>query len=296
MEKRHFTREELYGLAAVLFVIILIVVLLRLYKRETTGPSNNQASNAQQELSDFEAQIKKDSLAWVKQHPHWNNEKETGKLFSFDPNTASYETFMALGFAPWQAKNALKYRAKGGRWKSAEHFSHLYGLSEKDFARLRPYIIIHQESNERTQYRSDSIRRQRVEKYAPGTKIDINAADTNALKKIPGIGSYYAGKIVRYRERLGGFVSKQQLKEIDGLPENIEQWFLITKLIPNQVYINKVSFKQLIRHPYFNYEQTKAIINHIRLNGPIKSWEELRFLGIFTKKELERLYPYVAFS
>ena len=70
MEKRRFTREELYGLAAILFVIILIVVLLRLYKRETTGPSNNQTSTAQQELSDFEAQIKKDSLAWVKQHPH----------------------------------------------------------------------------------------------------------------------------------------------------------------------------------------------------------------------------------
>ena len=235
MEKRRFTREELYGLAAVLFVIILIVVLLRLYKRETTGLSNNQTSTAQQELSDFEAQIKKDSLAWVKQHPHWNNEKVVGKLFSFDPNTASYETFMALGFAPWQAKNALKYRAKGGRWKSAEHFSHLYGFSEKDFARLRPYIVIQQESNERTQHRSDSIRRQRVEKYAPGTKIDINEADTNALKKIPGIGSYYAGKIVRYRERLGGFVSKQQLQEIEGLPDNVEQWFFIQKFIPNQL-------------------------------------------------------------
>lgn len=296
MEKRRFTREELYGLSAILFVIILIAVLLRLYQKESTTPANNQVPIAQQELSDFEAQLKKDSLAWVKQHPHWSNKKLAAKLFPFDPNTASYETFMALGFAPWQAKNALKYRAKGGHWKSAEHFSHLYGLSEQDFARLRPYIVIHQENNERTQYRNDSIRRQRVEKYALGTKIDINEADTNALKKIPGIGSYYAGKIVRYRERLGGFVSKQQLKEIDGLPDNIEQWFFITKQIPNQVYINKVSFKQLIRHPYFNYEQTKAIINHIRLNGPLRNWEELRFLGIFTKKELDRLYPYVAFS
>ncbi len=296
MERRRFTREELYGLIAILLVILLIVILLKLYRNEETTPANNQVQTSLQDLSNFEEQLKKDSLAWVRQHPHWSSEKFTTKLFPFDPNTASYETFMALGFAPWQARNALKYRSKGGRWKSVEHFSHLYGLRTKDFERLRPYIIIHQDSNECTQSKRDSIRRTHVEKYAPGTKIDINKADTNALKKIPGIGAYYAGKIVRYRERLGGFVSKQQLKEIDGLPENIEQWFFIEKFIPNQIHINKVSFKQLIRHPYFNYEQTKAIINHIRLNGPIKNWEELRFLGVFTKNELDRLFPYVSFS
>ena len=58
--------------------------------------------------------------------------------------------------------------------------------------------------------------------------MELNTADTATLKKIPGIGSYYARKIVAYREALGGFVSKSQVTEIDGLPPDIVQWFRVS--------------------------------------------------------------------
>ena len=123
-------------------------------------------------------------------------------------------------------------------------------------------------------------------------------ADTTLLKKIPGIGSYNARKIVKYRESMGGFVSVRQIEEIEGLPAGLSRWFENdsheTKV--RKLRINKASFKELVRHPYLDYEQTKAIVNHIRKYGPIRSWQELRLYKEFSDKDFERLTPYVDFK
>ena len=68
----------------------------------------------------------------------------------------------------------------------------------------------------------------RQEKFPEGIRVELNTADTATLKKIPGIGSYYARRIVDYRNRLGGFVSVAQLKEMGELPENIGRWFTVS--------------------------------------------------------------------
>lgn len=65
--------------------------------------------------------------------------RRTPETFPFDPNRADSATFVRLGLRPWQASNALKYRRRGGRWRSPDDFARLYGLSEADFRRLRPY-------------------------------------------------------------------------------------------------------------------------------------------------------------
>ena len=62
--------------------------------------------------------------------------------FPFDPNTADSTTLLRLGFKPWQAKAICNYRRKGGRWRSAEDCKRIYGFSEADYQRLKPYIRI----------------------------------------------------------------------------------------------------------------------------------------------------------
>ncbi|EHG20740.1 hypothetical protein HMPREF9332_01997 [Alloprevotella rava F0323] len=220
------------------------------------------------------------------------------QTFPFDPNACDSVTFVRLGLKPWMAHNALKYRRKGGRWRSPEDFKRLYGLTKADFERLKPYIRIDSEdksfSDSRRRY--DSIRASYPQKYKELTIMDLNAADTTQLKRIPGVGSYYASKICRYRERLGGFVSRNQIKEVDGLPEDIEKWFEVS---PNAsvktLNINKSTFKQLIHHPYLNYEQVKEIMNYIRKFGPIKSWRDLSLSEHFTPEDFKRLQPYIVF-
>lgn len=233
-----------------------------------------------------------------------------GELFPFDPNHADSLTLLRLGLRPWQVGNMMKYRRKQGRWRSPDDFKRLYGLSAADFKRLRPYIRIAPEDrrpatagyDDRHPYpygvpKGERPDYERIEKYPEGTRLAVNEADTTELKRIPGIGSYYAQKIVRYRERLGGFVSVSQIDEIEGLPPGASRWFTLgTPHTPRQLRINHATFKQLVAHPYLSYEQTKAIVNHVRRYGPLHSWRDLRLYKEFSDNDFARLAPYVTFD
>lgn len=133
-------------------------------------------------------------------------------------------------------------------------------------------------------------------KYAPGTKISLNNCDTSELKMIPGIWSYYARKIVEYRERLGGFASPRQLKEIEGLPENITDWFLPDSGVYRHININRADYRELIRHPYLNNLQCRTIMEHRRKYGSIKDMNALSLYDTFTADDLKRLAPYMNFA
>lgn len=231
------------------------------------------------------------------------------QLFPFDPNHADSLTLRRLGLSTRHIHNMLAYRRKGGRWRSPDDFARLYGLAHEDFLRLRPYVRIAPadqrqtyvyEHRERTAYgvpTGDKPTYEHVEKIAEGTTIDLNTADTIQLKQVPGIGSYYARKIVAYRERLGGFVSARQVDDVEGLPAGASRWFRIDgDTPPRQLHINHATFKQIVRHPYISYEQTKAIVNHIRQYGPIHSWRDLRLYKEFTDDDFRRLTPYVSFK
>jgi DNA uptake protein ComE-like DNA-binding protein len=125
--------------------------------------------------------------------------------------------------------------------------------------------------------------------------IEINGADTTLLMKIPGIGSYYASRIVRYRDRLGGFASAQQLEEIDGLPESSIAYIKIDEQQIRKMNLNKLTLNQLKKHPYLNFYQAKEICDYRRLKGPLHSIEDLKLLKDFPPDEIERLKPYICF-
>lgn len=227
--------------------------------------------------------------------------------FPFDPNHADSATLLRVGLRSWQVSNLLKYRRKGGRWHSPDDFSRLYGLTDEEFARLRPYIRIAPEDWRKPRAEVDESpygtpkaekpHFERQDKYAEGTVVQLNEADTVALKHIPGIGSYYARKIVQYRERLGGFVHVSQVAEIEGLPAGITRWFAVeVQPAPRRIRINHATFKELVRHPYLSYEQTKVVVNHIRRYGPLRSWRDLRLYTEFSDTDFRRLAPYVVFD
>lgn len=301
-QRFYIPKGERRGLT-VLVAVILLIALLRTYSDRLLPQPEPPADDAeaQAEFVSFcqrtEKQARQREADYVKRSRGISPEN----LFPFDPNTADSATFVRLGLKPWQARNALKYRRKGGRWRRAEDFSRLYGLSAEDFRLLRPYIRIAAEERETAQARpagseSDSTRRRFPEKYPAGTVIDLNSADTTALKRIPGIGSYYAGKICRYRERLGGFVSVEQIREVEGLPADAARWFSVsaaTNIV--RLDINRMDFRQLVRHPYLSFEQVKAIENYKRLYGPLHGWDDLRLCPEFTDDDFTRLTPYVKF-
>ena len=236
------------------------------------------------------------------------------ECFYFDPNTADSTELLRLGLQPWQVRNIYRYRAKGGVYRKKEDFARLYGLTVKDYRRLEPYIRIsedylpastlvggkgdindrnYRDYNNYSTYKKDSLRY--PVKIREGEHVVLNIADTAMLRQVPGIGAYYAKEIVRYGKWLGGYVSVDQLDEIDNFPEEAKKYFVIEKSDPQKLNVNKLTLQQLRRHPYINFYQAKAIVDYRRLHGDIKSLRDLRFSSDFTDEDIRRLEPYIAY-
>ena len=112
---------------------------------------------------------------------------------------------------------------------------------------------------------------------------------------MPGIGHYYASEIVRYRQWLGGYVSADQLDEIDNFPAAAKSYFTASAAHVQHLNVNQLSLQQLRRHPYINFYQAKTIVEYRRLRGPLKSLNELRLSKDFPPEAIERLAPYVVY-
>ena len=132
-------------------------------------------------------------------------------------------------------------------------------------------------------------------KLSKGEHISINVSDTTALKRVPGIGSYYARQVVRLRERLGGIASTSQLLEIENFPKEALQYIHIDGSNVHRLNVNRLTLQQLKRHPYINYYQARAITDYRRLHGEISSIDQLGRMKEFKPADLQRLAPYLEF-
>ena len=231
---------------------------------------------------------------------------EGQKLSSFDPNTVDSLTLISYGIQPWKVRNFLHYRAAGKVFRSAEDIGDTYGWTAEDVQRLTPYVSVgtaYQKRKEtprfeeRKEHKEEGAKPVETKKFHTLTKVDVNEADTAMLRRIPGIGEKISVAIVRYRQRLGGFHSVEQLREISIVSPELLEWFTVSSSAAVQkIHLNKASFQALNSHPYISYEQTKALLQYIRLYGKVKDEETLLATGIFTKEEMEKLRPYIAYE
>lgn len=234
---------------------------------------------------------------------YYQGEPRQAELFPFDPNTADSTQLLRLGLQPWQVRNIYKYRAAGGVYRKPRDFARLYGLTLKQYRRLEPYIRIKEEDMPADNYfyayepieERDTVRY--PIKIQSDERIVLNRADTTILRKVPGIGSHFARKIVEYRRRLGGFYRVQQLLEIEDFPETAIAFFIIPDSTQPKpcINVNRLSLNELKRHPYINFYQARDIVDYRRLHGPIKSLKELSLSRDFTPEAIERLEAYVTY-
>ncbi len=257
---------------------------------------------------------------------YYNQGTPAAERFAFDPNTADSTALLRLGLQPWQVRNIYKYRAAGGIYRRKEDFARVYGLTQKQYRELEPYIHISSDyapaadlfpsgrgaysattsssqydsptsSTSSPAHRADTTRRY-TPKLKAGEQLDLNLSDTAQLKRVPGIGSYFARRIVQYRERLGGYNSVSQLRELPDFPEQALSYLILTTQSRNnirRVNVNKLSLNELKRHPYINYYQARAITDYRRTRGQLTSLDQLRLLPEFSAGDLERLKPYVEY-
>ena len=241
------------------------------------------------------------------------------ETFPFDPNTADSATLRRLGLADWQIRNIYRYRARGGRYHEPEDFKRLYGMTGELWQRLAPVIRIGEQFRYFTEKdfeaddarrdaqrarrdsvraeRDSSVRRYPVQpKFTELTQVDLNTADSTLLKQIPGIASYRARQILKYRDRLGGYVSVAQLAEIENFPaDELAVWFKVEAPLLRRLRVNTASLTELGRHPYVGFPRARVIENYRRVHGAIRSLDELRLIPDFTDEVIQRLEPYLEY-
>lgn len=136
-------------------------------------------------------------------------------------------------------------------------------------------------------------------KLETGGIVELNTADTTSLKMIPGIGTGFAKRIVKYRNLLGGFADITQLKEVWGLDnelyDKITPYIVLVPQI-EKIKVNSADFNELNRHPYIDYRQARVIVDIRERKGSIESLKRLRLLEEFTDDDIKRLTPYLSFD
>ena len=231
-------------------------------------------------------------------------------LFDFDPNTASEPDLKKLGLSDRVVKTLIKFRKKGA-FRKASDVGKIYGLAEKQYQKILPYIQISSTSkgvNFASKSQKDSnleggkkraFEREVKTEVIPLKSIDINSATVEEWQRIKGIGPSYAGRIVKYRDMLGGFYEMEQIKETYGIVDSVYQIiepFVKLSKPKNKIKINTIIEDSLARHPYLNWNQVKVIINYRAKHGPFTKDEDVYECRRFTKEEWARLVPYFDYS
>ena len=295
----YYTKSERRAVYALCIGIALLLVAIWLVPDASKSLIAETPTVDSVALKAFEQEVKTQTYVQKEKKP-LVAVKSPVVLKSFDPNEADSTELSRLGLSPYVVRNILKYRQKGGRFRTPESFSRIYGLEQEQFETLKPYIRIARPKVAEIKEVDTMTVRKVVEKkpfkYPEGTLVDVNSADTTELKKIPGIGSGIAKAIVAYRSRLGGFYSLEQLTEIEYITPSLVKWFKLEGPVLRPLKVNKAGLEALRAHPYLNFYQAKVIVEHRRKKGQLKSLSQLSLYEEFTEKDLERLSAYLKFD
>ena len=137
-------------------------------------------------------------------------------------------------------------------------------------------------------------------KAADGVVIELNSADSAKLTELKGIGASFARRIVNYRNRLGGFIDKDQLKEVYGMDEDryaeMQAQVSVDPSHIQKIHINNVDFESLEHFPYLTFKQMNAIVQFREQHGDYTSINDMRNIAILNDEILRKIGPYIDFK
>ena len=281
----------------IMFVILMVSILFPFFEEDPQF----DLDTFKKEASRFRASLvlSEDSKGKFKNNSNYKPPK--ADYFEFDPNGLSNEQWLRLGLSQKQITVIYNYEAKGGRFYKKEDLKKIYSITTRQYEQLEPYIRI---SDLRVAHRGDSVRA----KYKVASKydkvnevqIELNSVDSLRLESISGIGPVLASRIIRFRNRLGGFYSVKQLGEVYGIDslkfERLKERFIIDDDLIQKIDLNKATFEDLKRHPYLSYKQMNAIIQFRRQHGFFKSIDDLKKIAILNEEIIRKIEAYIVLN
>jgi DNA uptake protein ComE-like DNA-binding protein len=253
------------------------------------------------------------------QKPAYRSEPAAGPrreiaLFDFDPNAISAETWQSLGLPKYLAERIIKYRGKGGKFRTKGDVKKIYGFPEELYARLHKHILLPDSLQRHAPHRPYPRKGLAFAQYDKSAEkkpfdkqpfhvepFDINRADTVQLASVRGIGPSLSRRIARYRDLLGGFSGKHQLYEVYGLDstvveELLRKGFLGEAAGIRKLRINQATEQELDAHPYISPRLARIIVAYRVQHGNFGSAEDLKPIKILDEATLLKLSPYLSFE
>ena len=222
-----------------------------------------------------------------KEAPETAEKKTPPVMFPFNPNTLTIAQWQQLGLNEHQADVIKHYTDKGGRFYNKQDLKKIYTVTPDDYKRLEPYINIPDATFT-------------TKKIKPGEIVELNSADSTKLTELKGVGPASAVIILRYRNRLGGFYRKEQLKEVYGIDSlrygEIKDQVSVNPAKIKKLPINTISFDQLRLFPYLTYKQVNAIIEYRKQHGNYNSMDDLKNIVLLDAGILRKIEPYISFK
>ncbi len=297
-----FSKKELNGIL-VLFIILSVILAFPYGYAYFDEPEVYDLTSFQKEIALFRASAESSATGKYKAFQKHGNAFEKKNLkptfFTFNPNGLSAEDWQRLGLSAGQAKVIQNYEAKGGRFYKKEDLKKIYSITEAQYISLEPYIGIRSDRSEPLVERrpAEHGRADRLPKR--NVLVEINSADSVMMESIRGIGPAFASRIIRYRNRLGGFYNKEQLKEVYGIDslkyQQLSDYIVVDESLIEKININTATFEHLKRHPYLNFKQINALIQYRLQHGNYGNLDDLHKVLILNEKIIRKIGPYISF-
>ncbi len=204
-----------------------------------------------------------------------------------DPNQADQSALEQIGFPSYLAVRLIRYREKGGSFRCKSDIQKLYGMDTLLYQQLLPQLDL------------PSACPKTYRPKGPLKPLDINIASAEEWRQFRGIGPAISQRIVKFRDKLGGFYRPDQVAETYGLPDSVftrMRPFLKLETPPKKLFINSAEEAELKGHPYLDYGTAAALYNYIQARGPLERIEDLEQLPFLKPEVLVRIGPYLHFE
>lgn len=285
-----FSESETNGFIILIPAIIIVLTAPKALKNIYLNYSQETNVNDDSQLKNWLAEIDA-NLAIVEDEPR------LAETFNFNPNNVTVEEMLKLGFTEQTAKRVEKYRIAGGSFKQKNDLLKVYGISKGRVSELSNYILLPEKRiyNEPKKYKNESPKFTKYKKKY--YKFELNQISADSLTKIHGLGPSLSKRIVKFRNKLGGFISKSQLNEVYGLDSvvinEINKNTILDPLLTKTLNINSDSLKYLSNHPYISYKLAKIILAYKKQHGPFESLESIKKIKVVDDSLYQRLRPYL---
>ncbi|PZO30528.1 MAG: hypothetical protein DCF13_03050 [Flavobacteriaceae bacterium] len=272
----------------IIFLFALIFICQGIYFFKNFNSVENVPKEKAQWLS-YQKEI--DSLKILK-----SDFKPT--IYPFNPNFITDFKGYKLGMSVVEIDRLLAFRKQNKFVNSAEEFQQVTKVSDSLLKKISPYFKFPDWVKNKKSF-NNSYEKKDFSKPEKKFFLDINLASQEDLIKVYGIGEGLSKRILEQKEKLGSFVSMEQMNDVWGLsPEVIENlnksFFVKNTSAIKKMNINSASIKELSQFPYFKYNLAKEIVTYRTMNGDIKI-EDLTKIKGFPVEKLKIIALYLEF-